>query len=403
MIRPEDISDPEIKKWYEKHNKHNFLEMPRYVKSSAFQSIYPQSSDISMQFQAGYREWSKLGVVNKNNPYVSYLQSFHKYPALMTMYDVLDLQKLINLSTRRFIMADNIFKNGLDANHPLVLYKYRYPRKDQLFKVETIDKNIFHFNAMDGHHRLICSYMNGIDVVPVIQSKMSGRPIDIEHILSMAEKNKWTWYQPIDFGPGTERIAFQNPDNNLHGKRKFNFIIKRNLGDIRGKTILDLGCNTGVISACIAEQGAELVIGVDRVRKIQQTRFVSQMLWKNYGNLVFKGIDILNVGAFSLFVDKIDSIDWVTMINFAYYMGEEIEALMDFISHKCEYVLMQGNNLKRNGLGVPAVRIHSMKNYRGEYSSVSGMSNLLNRHGYFVTIDAPQGYAKPVVVGRKRE
>ena len=34
-------------------------------------------------------------------------------------------------------------------------------------------------------------------------------------------------------------------------------------GDIEGKTILDLGCGTGMLTAAAVMKGAELVVGVD--------------------------------------------------------------------------------------------------------------------------------------------
>lgn len=396
MIDPKDIPDPKIRQWYEEHNTK--IVDTQYAELSGFQHIW--TSGLACAFQHGYYEWVSLGYVDKNNEYVQYILSLRENPESMTKYDKMDLQDIIDTSIERFGIARDIINNGFDSRHPIILYSYQYPRKKNHFTISVKGEKI-HFNVVDGHHRIICSHMANISSVPIVRSEMKHGKIDIDHILRMTVKNQWRWYQPIDFGPGSERISFQNPDNHYHGKKKFDFIIDRNLGDIKGQIILDLGCNTGIISACMAQKGADLVIGLDKPKKIEQAKFVHHMLWRSYGNIVFRNMDISDVELFNKFMNKTPHIDWVVMSNFIYYMGDKVDTLMEIISRKCKHILIQGNSLKRDQQGNSSARLDYSPSYRGEYSSIVGMSALLSKYGYSVRVDAPRDYSKPVVVGKK--
>ena len=348
------------------------------------------------KFLDGYRTFQQTGSLDRQNPYLAYLMNGPSH--LQRIYDDMAFEEICDVARARFLMIEDMAAHGFDQQHPIRLFKMKYARRDYHFTVTTVAGETLEFNAIDGHHRVLSAYINEIRSVPVIQERIKKKPIDVNEIIRKTDKERWKWYQPIDFGPGTERIEFQNPDDNLNGRKKYEFIIKKNM-DIRGKVVLDLGCNTGVISAAMAED-ADLVIGIDDDNHIKQTGFVQQMLWKDYSNLVFKALDLRGVDRFGSFLDSL-SVDWALMANFVYYLGGFTDSFMHEMSKKVPNVLLQGNTLKVDSKGNRTTRCDNMPDYKGEYSTINGMVELLHKHGYRTRVDAPPGYLKPVVVGEK--
>lgn len=73
------------------------------------------------------------------------------------------------------------------------------------------------------------------------------------------EQNKKAWGQISEEHYNHFKMQYEN------GEYNFNPIIEEELGDITGKTILHLQCNTGADSIALAKLGAKHVTGVDLV------------------------------------------------------------------------------------------------------------------------------------------
>ena len=357
-------------------------------------------------FLDGYEIYMRKKIVSPENALVKYFRVLREKPVL-TEYDEMNENELLGHAEEKFKIITNMKKNGFDRNYPIRFFQKIYPRKSYSFMIKSSSGPI-HYNAFDGYHRVMAAYHNNIKQVPAIQidnsskeSPLALHPIDIDNILEKTKKEGWKWYQSINFGLGSDRIPFQNEDNNLHGVKKYEFIISRNVMPLKSRTVIDLGCNTGVITARMAEEHPDLIIGMDDTKHINQAIFVRNRLWKNYGNLVFQNMDMKNTILFREYLSSLPQIDLITMMNFIYYLGEYVEPLMQVISEFCPRVLLQGNTLKLNKDGVRSTRSHSDKNYRGEYATIEGMSSLLRKYNYKIRIDAPSGYLKSVVTGEK--
>src|SRR5689334_2016537 len=66
--------------------------------------------------------------------------------------------------------------------------------------------------------------------------------------------------------------------------------------DLRGKTVLDIGCNAGFYSMEMKRRGAERVVGIDSDdRYLAQAAFAAEPL--GYSNIEFRNLSVYDVGA----------------------------------------------------------------------------------------------------------
>lgn len=189
--------------------------------------------------------------------------------------------------------------------------------------------------------------------------------------------------------------------NKERGKSKWNYIIKKNLPNLRGKVVYDVGCNIGLFSLFMAQMGACKVIGLDRGKQteqptnqdlpsqdiVQQAYFVRNLFKLAgdglYENVEFKEADIATLD-FSTF-----QCDFLFATCVLYHFGEErFQEILCQSSHIPEIFLQtnlghQGKNLKR------LVQIDYQK-------------RLLERNGYEVKVVNPVGYEYPIIYGKKK-
>jgi len=83
------------------------------------------------------------------------------------------------------------------------------------------------------------------------------------------------WYHDIDFGKNVKLNLQKNARSSESMWKKW---IKPHLpSDISGKTVLDLGCNSGYLGMKMKKLGAKKVVGIDKSEQyIRQAEFVSK-------------------------------------------------------------------------------------------------------------------------------
>src|SRR5262245_36826591 len=147
------------------------------------------------------------------------------------------------------------------------------------------------------------------------------------------------WFVHVNFGNGIVARSTSwpdAPDDSRHmGVSKFDFIVKRNLPDLQGKRILEIGCNAGLVAIHMARLGAAEVVGIDNdafwPRWREQAQFVKSALeWRcrttynvRYHECDMRALPELDLGRF----------DIVIALNCIYYIEEaEIQHLIHHIA-----------------------------------------------------------------------
>ena len=217
------------------------------------------------------------------------------------------------------------------------------------------------------------------------------------------------WYQSVDFGNGIIADVTAPPDwqprpelNPGSGLDRWNFIIRRNLPDVQGMRVLDLGCNVGLYSIELARMGAREVVAVDRdttirqhtgrlprVDLVSQAEFVREAFElresKKYP-VKFQAIDFNNLTA----LKSLGWFDLILALNVVYHELDRAPSLVNTLGEMTNDLVLQGS------VGHPApIR---------EWALPERSVQMLTTAGFdFVTVDYPYGYSQPVVRGVREQ
>jgi tRNA A-37 threonylcarbamoyl transferase component Bud32 len=197
-------------------------------------------------------------------------------------------------------------------------------------------------------------------------------------------------HAPVYFGYGL-RIG-NIADANV-GYGRWNYILKNNLPDFKGKRILDLGSNNFFNGLQMLKYGASEVIGLElSCEQIAMGEFVKEVYeWvdnRKYNfriiNLNMKDIQGLNLGKF----------DIITAFCSIYYLDEEsIKNLIQYISSVSDIFVAQCNEQKN---------ISRVDPYQYVKASVDYNSKIISENGFLnIKIIYPYLYSRPLIIARK--
>lgn len=226
------------------------------------------------------------------------------------------------------------------------------------------------------------------------------------------------WYQPVDFGNGvivhvtkphktwwggTKWV--QHPEHigdTSRGLSKWNYIVKKHIPDLKGKTVLELGCSAGLFSLEMARMGAREVIGMDRgdsIRQksskvvpaqdvIAQAYFVKRAFELLDGKEYTVGYIRENIGS-SIFQNWLPKMDLVVALNVIYHEESNMYRVLDRIAQITDHLILQ-TTTGHDGTIL------------GEYASVEYHIKKLKESGFTsIEVDAPEGYEMPVIIAKK--
>lgn len=215
------------------------------------------------------------------------------------------------------------------------------------------------------------------------------------------------WYQCVDFGNGaiahvTSPPRWEpNPDLDAGaGMDRFDFIIKRNLPDLKDLRVLDLGCNVGLYSIALAKLGAREVIGVDRgpsirqrtgrlpyVDLVSQANFVKsafEILERTAFPITYRAIDFRDLGQ----LESLGHFDLILALNVVYHELDRAPELVSALSRMTRYLLLQ-SSLSHP----PPISRWARTDKNVEMLVEAGFDE--------ITIDCPIGYPQPVISAKK--
>lgn len=263
---------------------------------------------------------------------------------------------------------------------------------------------------LDGVHRGCLLLHQGVREVPVpfLFDRLPQNTSQFTRYLEDYRDDFPEWYTPVEVGGRVihertypdfrERPEFLN--NRERGKSRWDYIIARNLPDVRGKSVCDIGCNVGLFSMYLRQAGAAKVVGYDRSADavqpsnpslsrqsvVQQAWFVRN-LFVLAGNEGMDGVEFHECD-FNIFDFSSLRFDLFFSCCVLYHFGPRFEEIVRTISSRIPEVFLQTNlGHRQEGLA--------------EYASVEYHEALLRRYGYRVRVNAPPGYAYPTVYGWK--
>lgn len=249
--------------------------------------------------------------------------------------------------------------------------------------------------------------LNPLDITPVLNYNDLDSDEKINDWIKTGIRCFREWYQPVDFGDGiiadVTRPPFWKPAPEFNSERgigKWEYIIKRNLPNLEGKRVLDLGCNNGIISLQIAKNGSKEVIGIDRNEYIHQKTYpelpVQNIIAQaNFVKKAFElkekvnypihyiAFDIKNIRELDL-----GKFDIILALCVLYHEMDEMPKILETLAQMTDYLVLQ-----------------TSLTHTGELAKWTDLNNhvkLLQQAGFCkIIIDAPIGYHLPVVVGLK--
>jgi len=198
-------------------------------------------------------------------------------------------------------------------------------------------------------------------------------------------------YAPAYFGYGL-RIG-NIADTNV-GYGRWNYILKNNIPDLKGKRILELGANNFFNGLQMLRYGASEVIGVEvDCKQIAIGEFVKEIYeWVDNKKYNFKCI---NANMKDIPKMNLNKFDIVTAFCSIYYLDDEsIKNLVRYISSMSNVFIAQCNREKNIKRSNPRTYVKASINYNLKIIRESGFSN--------IKIVSPYLYSRPLIIAQKK-
>lgn len=246
-----------------------------------------------------------------------------------------------------------------------------------------------------------------LDITPVLNYENLHTKEEINDWIRTGIKCFREWYQPVDFGDGIIADVTRPPlwepapeFNKERGVAKWNYIVKRNMPDLKGKRVLDLGCNNGVMSLMMAKEGAAEVIGIDRNEFIHQ-RTYQELPAQNIiaqAEFVKKAFELKENKEFPIRymacdVENIASLnlghfDMIMSLCVLYHEKEKMPEILHLLSTMTDHLVLQTSLTHGGDLA--------------EWADLYRHVELLHKAGFSkIYVDAPIGYHLPMIIGKK--
>ena len=197
-------------------------------------------------------------------------------------------------------------------------------------------------------------------------------------------------YAPVYFGLDLKVGELHNIGV---GYGRWHYILKKNMPDLKGKRILDLGTNNGFNAIHMLKEGASEVTGVEIDEKniIQGELFKTFFEWADqikYNFRYIKGnmnqIPNMDLGEF----------DIVTAFCSIYYLSEDdLNELIAYLAKTTNTIVIQCNEAKNIGRSDAKTYIKASLDYN---------IKLIEKHGFIIKkVAAPRYYSRPLIIGEK--
>ena len=217
------------------------------------------------------------------------------------------------------------------------------------------------------------------------KNKISLNNID-EKIKSFNPKGNFdVWYSSVYFGKGYIAGGRNMIDS---GSKKWRYILKNKLGDIKNKRVLDLGCNNGVILLEMLRAGIFEGVGIEFNKYYYgQGDFIKNTFeWfdcKKY-NFILHNCNILDIEKLEL-----GNFDITMGLNSLYYLDpSQLIEVLNYISTITKKLVIECR------IGTPF-----SSQSLNQRASVSYMIKALKTTGYYIEyVEKPKFHLRPLII-----
>ena len=198
------------------------------------------------------------------------------------------------------------------------------------------------------------------------------------------------WYAPIDFGGGLAVDGFWSVDSGTGRWEFLNGAVVAPL--VRGKRVLDLGPNNGVMPIMMLRAGAREVVGLELSQDfIQEARLVQRVFeWRD---MRCYALTLHHENMLAILDKDWGSFDVITAYCSLYYLEpEQMAAVVRKAASMAPVMVLQANDHTRS----------EAADQKAEKSSSAYLQRLLVENGFpCVNVYAPRGFSRPLLVGKK--
>lgn len=221
-----------------------------------------------------------------------------------------------------------------------------------------------------------------------------------QKIEELAGKQQWNHQIELPFGLKTKQIEQNLPGKNLVKWKHIEPLMKKLL---KGKNILDIGCNDGFFSTMCSELGAEHVTGVDidplRIEKAQFIKEVKEL----------KKVDFINTNVFEDKAYKEKKYDIALCLGFLHRIPDPVSlissicGISDIIVFEWKY-FPYDVLLKNISYFEPVRKGKNYERFNDPYFllSFSALEEILKRNGFTYYYRRHHGYRRAFLVASKK-
>ena len=156
------------------------------------------------------------------------------------------------------------------------------------------------------------------------------------------------WYHPVSFNKYLKTNSKYAIRSSIYGIRKWNKVIRRNLPvNLRGKSVLDIGCASGLYSILCAKEGAN-VVSVELNGNYCRQMELSMEIFSEVDRIDYsKRISIVNQSILEFEFEDYEKFDVVMALNMFYWIADKIDNT-EFNNSKIKCQKNYSNNVRIN-------------------------------------------------------
>jgi len=209
------------------------------------------------------------------------------------------------------------------------------------------------------------------------------------HMAALATRRHDLFYAPVYYGRGYSVGAISSIEVGT-GKWRF---IRRHLPDVRGKRVLDLGTNNGMIPVEMLRAGAHSVTAYERDPVFAEYARLNRRWFEFVDNRSY-GFELVERPMHAVLERDLTGYDIATSFCSLYYESpENMARITRALSGAVEYFVVQANENKEQHSGELA-----------RLASLDFLSRLLSENGFAEQRVVRFGYYdRPLVIGRARK